>query len=252
MREIRSWPLLLAVLAGSAAAEIPDHIPGDKSPADTPTWVSIERAAPDGWVDWSHFSETSRQHLERTITAAHAAEAERSPAEAGAVDNCAVETWSPHSEFGEAHPPGSPQEYANGAYVLVDGVVRQSTAGFYRGALGTAYEIEVRSILKWESKREPPLRLLVFWPSGSAHLDGTVVCSRGSRAGERPQLGSRVLVAIEDPLSANRPLAHLDDQELFFERPDGSTSAPLRYPTEVDLATFVERVTRALGRRELP
>lgn len=242
--------LSLVLVAAPAAAEIPALIEGD-DPAVL-TWVSLERAAPGGRIDWEYFSETTRQHLEWTIAAAHAAEAERSLTEEEESGECVVESWSPHSEFGEAHPPRSPQEYANGAYVLVDGVVLRATSGFYRGGLGTAYDIEILSLHKWETDREPARRLLVFWPSGLARLEDTVICSRGSRAGERPQLGSRVLVAIEDPATLSLPIFYLDDQELFFERSDGSTSAPLRYPSAVDLTAFVDRVRGALKRRELP
>lgn len=237
--------LVLLLLAATSEAEVPDLIEGDDP--GTPTWISVERAAPEGRVDWSYFSSTARQQLERMITLAHAAEADRPPSEAAESGGCATESLSPHAHFGQVRPSQSPDEYARNALLIVEGSVRDESAGFYRGALGTAYEVEVTEILKLEGSQHRPDTVFIFWRSGRASIGDTVICTLGPRGSERPRVASRVLIVIEDPSHLGPEFYPLYDQELFFERVDGTTSSPGTYPNEVDLQYFADQVASGLG-----
>ena len=147
--------------------------------------------------------------------------------------------------------PESLGAVARSAALIVVGTVTDSSQGFYRGAAVTVFEVAVARALKAPEGIDARSHVYFVYREAAIPVGEDYLCVRSKRG--QPHLGGSVLLIHDQaPYLAERWLLTPEKEELFFTRPDGTTSAsaPPYVDQDVEFDALVSAVAEALASPE--
>lgn len=242
-------PAIFALFAPLAPAAVPRWIaaPEDQG-TDNPLWVSIDEAAPNGYLRWELLV-PSMQDLYRQVLEQNAAEAEPENAAADPNEGCAAWTHPGHGRHSEAL---SPKELLDEAGVVYRARVLDVASGFLRSNLGTMIEASVEEVLKPPPSGEPPDRVLVFYRYAVVRLVEGYLCSSEVRTTTPKVGGTLILAPIKpEPSWPEHGLFWVRDADIFFETESGELSAPHGYKdVQLEASALVDGLRAARAKED--
>lgn len=240
--------ILFSPFTSQTAAEVPDWIAGsDTEQTGRPLWVSIDEAAPNGYLRWDLFEPSIQDSLRQSLE-------EQAPMPSGSVNGTEQKgctTWLvPSGTTGDAW---SAEELFERAGALYTARIEDASQGFLNGALGTLIEVSLREIIKNPVSGALPQRFFVFYRYAEVRLEEGLLCVRDVRDPAKPRIGGALILAPTDPDPAwpEPPIFWAEDTELFFDSDSGKMSAPYAYGNPAAPLTMLEDELRAEGQKEI-
>jgi hypothetical protein len=237
-------PVILALFAPLAPAAVPPWIAAaEDETTDYPLWISIEEAAPNGYLRWELLPPSTFDRY-RWMLGATAIEPESELSTDASDRDC--KGWI--NVFADRRTEASsPRELLDLAGAVYLGRVMDSTPGFLNGELGTMIEVSVEEALKLPPSGEIPDRILVFYRFAIVHLADGSLCI-GERRKANPKVGGTLILAPRkpEPTWPEHALFHVSDADIFFETERGEFSvAQWLEGLQLDAAAFVEALRAA-------
>lgn len=183
-------------------------------------WVAASEATQHGYVKWEEFSRGGRDVIQAMIDMGNRARDNHKldmPR-----DGCA--SWTRQGKRHRYIPNKTLKELAGNFTAIFRGRVVAKAEGFIDGWPGTLYEVDVES-----SSQPSPASIYVYYPLARIEAEGVVLCHQGDRFPDQPAIGRQILVFAEAPDSETPLILSPQDEELFFERADGTLSLPSHY-----------------------
>ena len=191
-RSLASIVTLLAVswLAASAAEEPRRGSQSSGRIAD-PLWLPADRVVIDGSVRREAVPAESRSVLDLAVRSV--AMAKRRGARGSTGDACFVELALVTGERGRIAELTTASDLVSEVRLALVGEIVGSRAGFFRGNLGTLYQVETG-----EEPADPQRPRLFFYPTAELVIDGERVCfGPGSHEGRRLESGDQVVILLQ-------------------------------------------------------
>jgi hypothetical protein len=201
--------------------------------------LSASEATQDGYIKWEEFSRGGRTVLEAKVSMARRV-LEKENVE-NPEDGCA--SWTHQSNRHDYIPNKTLEELATHFGAMYRGRVTASAEGFIDGWPGTLYELDV------ENATVPaPARVYFYFPIARIQAEGAVLCHHGKRFPDQPQAGRQVLLFVRGTETGSPLILSPQDEEIFFEREDGTLSLPDHYGEPEEGLTIEDLEKRALQR----
>lgn len=235
--------LALPLAPAGAGQELPLRI--DARPevgTHEPLWVAEEVAVKDGELDWSLFSESSRQSLGAALAQAALA-ADAPPACRfglrsswhGAVWNAPAQTVKELLEVNE---------------VVVDGQIVATQQGFYSGFPATLAQVRSDEILRAPVDGFNSKLFLLVVPNARMVVGSKVLCAVDSHFPREFQIGSRVLVFLKTGGSrSERELIGPGSYTFARAMATGGVAGPAQLSEELSGLKFSDLLQLARGPR---
>lgn len=237
-----SLSILPALLVAGAGAEVPDEIRNIRGRIQ-PAWVSLEKAAPDGFFDGSLFRDDEQDSILGKLAMAPSVINMEPGARNAALQECTPFTIRTFYGIGY----NNIEELIETSRFIYSGTVTAIKQGFYVGLPGTLFEFEINDVLKGEN---PPAAKMfyIFMPYIRAILGGSLLCY-GSR---KPEIGSKVIFftgfsVIYDEL----PVFRAESNQLIYSLDGEKPVAPERI-RELESLTFSQIIAGIKQTQEGP
>ncbi|MEM9552731.1 MAG: hypothetical protein AAGC60_00610 [Acidobacteriota bacterium] len=169
--------------------------------------------------------------------------------------SCTAEYLTLTSHTGEDRPPTSIEELAQSATSIVSGVVVEGQPGFLRGQPGTRYEFRVeRWLRKSDAGRhavhhETGSTVHFFYAAAKMHVEGRHYCFETGRGFERPQVGRRVALFLDDR-NPTPAMQRVFNHQIVFETESGDLDAPTPALAQgLEFSEFLTAIEIAISER---
>lgn len=216
--------LVLLNLGGSSHAEIPTWI-GAEEPGQNPVWVSATEALPNGVARLEIFDEPTRQNLGRRLSQLVQAKEKRRHTPS-AENECFV--WSFLS-----HPAPDPtltlEAHHSNSWQVYSGTIVDVAYGFAYGYPAMLIELAIEQTFKRQSDRtgKTPSSLYFVFRHAEIRTQQGMLCTRSRRYPDLPTKSSQAVIFAREPVrSEGSFLLQGRDDDIFFERADGTLSGP--------------------------
>ncbi len=226
MRIKWNWFVLIAILVAPifAGAEVPDWIP-PQAAGENPIWVSERQAIVEGELRAEIFSQHARDHnLKRLSSLA------RRPKSQGL--DAATETECNRYSF-NAHPAPDLELTLESLYSrswqTYSGTLTDIKQGFIYGYSGMLLELTVERVFDRSREAMSPAPKHIYFVLRQAKIrtKAGLLCTRSRRHPDVPTVGARAIVFSPIEISSkNHYIVDGPEDNIFFERPDGTTSSP--------------------------
>lgn len=218
--------LLLATnsLCIAQTVHIPDHL--SNADGSGSTWVSESEVNRGEIARWEAFPPAVAAKLREYLSRREPTEIDpalplfdRLRAECLWIGIAGLGTPAPGSP---PHHPGSMEELREQSSILVRGVVEDEKQGFLGIKPGTVYRVRIENI---SSLGDPPsqTQILVFYPEAMIRMGSHLFCSTDYRDFERPVVGSRILLFLDDALPTPPGILKPWSYRIVFELPSDHT-----------------------------
>jgi hypothetical protein len=203
-----------------------------------PLWLSTSEATQEGYIKWEEFSRGGGEVIQALVSMAKKA------AEQGSVkaseDGCTV--WTHQGKRHDYIPNKTLEELATHFGAIYRGRVTASAQGFIDGWPGTLYAMDVES-----ASLPSPAQAFFYFPIARIEAEGVTLCHSGNRYPDQPQIGRQVLIFARGSVASLTLVLEPQDEEILFEREDGTLSLPKDYGEAEDglsLETIEKRATQ--------
>lgn len=231
LKHLRTPSLLLGALvllsssnlcgdSGEQEVDFLQRIQSTDPERHAPLWLSASEATQDGHLKWEEFSRGGKAILDAKVRMA--GQALESGSSQIPDDGCA--TWTRESKRHGYIPNKTLKELATHFDAIYRGRVAASTEGFIDGWPGTLYEVDVEN-----APRPSPERIYVYYPIARIQAEGMTLCHQGDRFPDQPEIGRQILVFARQSETGSPLILSPQDEEIFFEREDGTVSLPNHY-----------------------
>ncbi len=226
MRTKKKWlsAVFILMLALSSSAEVPDWIP-PKADGESPVWVSEKEAFVDGELRLEIFSEAAQAtHRRKLRSIAKSLESQKLKAED--ETECTVYSIvfhpAPDSELTLEALHARSVEIYNGQLTAIK-------HGFYNGFPAMLLELTVERTVKTSRTTSdlPPENIYFLYKHAEIKTNAGLLCLRSRRYPDLPALGARAIFFSRAEVSReNHFFVQGSEDDIFFERTDGTTSSP--------------------------
>lgn len=194
-REVASDPM--PSIIGPPAKDSLSATDDDAPVLKYPTWVAAASAFnADETIDREYFSAFVADTIERRIR------------QIPRLDNGCIPYGSPKADVDHAYRERLDTAIQRSGWVLV-GKVTGRELGFHAWSAGQLIRLEIEESLRGELRDREPL--YVFFPVGAFVAGGHKICADDDRYPAPPEIGDRLVLAVDEPGWDLEPLTPLVD-----------------------------------------